>query len=269
MKASRKISATLALLTMVGATPALAGQCEDSFDRQAKILGHMRFSAQVELPGLSVTSAFGQLRTILPNYGIRIVHEDPAVGQMNAQTTESMAASGQPVDIYYSDAAGRGLVQISYAAKTNLLRGKGRFREQLCGILNQLSARGANPAAMRDGAQPVRVVTGAISVDAVQLSQQVLATTGNPARLHALFEGHEYAVTGKILGIREYKKRRYVVTFQGERINLLCKTAKKQDRTVALFEVGRRETMVGTFKSYNGGNDGDGPAIIIEDCRAP
>jgi hypothetical protein len=131
----------LLLTILAPAAPAFAGQCEDSFDRQAKILGDTRFSAQVELPGLTADSAFAQLRSILPNYGVRIVHEDPYSGQMNAESIESMAAKGHPVDIFYSNAAGRGQVQISYTRKTNLLKKKTGVQDQLCGILNQLVVR--------------------------------------------------------------------------------------------------------------------------------
>ncbi len=270
MKLRRNIPVALLGLTLLHAAPAFAGQCEDSFDRQAKILGHMQFSAQVELPGLTVASAFSQLRTILPTNGIRIVQENAGIGQINAETAESIGAKGQPVDIFFSNAAGRGLVHMTYSRKTNLLRGQDRFRDQMCAILNQLTVNGVESQRLQNGAAPIRIVKGAINVDSIQLSQQVRATADNPARLRALFEGHDYAVTGRIAGITEPKKRHYVVAFEGDRMDVLCKTGKKQDRAVALFEVGRRETLVGKFKGYDdGGKKGTGPAIVLEDCKAP
>jgi hypothetical protein len=156
-------------------------------------------------------------------------------------------------------------VQISYSRKTNLLKKKSGVQDQLCGILNQLAVRETSTG----GKDNARRISGAINVDSIRFSQQVMASSDNPARLRALFEGRDYSVTGRVLAINEPKKKRYVVMFEGDRIGISCKLDGKQDRAAALFQVGRRETLIGRFKEYDPGKKGAAPAIMLENCKAP
>ncbi len=261
------VASGLSGLALAFPSLAIAGPCEDSFDRRAKVFKSMQFSAQVEVPGMSVDSAFQQLRTVFPNYGIRVIREDRASGQLNAETAESIGTEGKPVDIFYSNAGNRGLVQMTYSRATNLLRKKTAIRTQMCAILNQLTA--ARPM-MNGGAQPYGgqpVIAGAITIESVQLAQQVNAARDNPARIRTLFSGNLYRMSGRILSITETKKGRYAVAFEGGNASVTCQTASGQDRAIALLETGRRETLVGRFSKFD--EKATPPAAVLEDCKAP
>jgi hypothetical protein len=148
----RSLVLTVALVCF--ATPAVAMTCEESFQKKGNFFNGSAFSARVQLEGLSIESAFSQLRPILARDGIKTLSTDVASGQMKAENPATPFQRALPIDVYASTADNVTSVEMVFTLPGGVGAGKDTVKKHLCTALNQLVVPPGSTVAQSSGETP-------------------------------------------------------------------------------------------------------------------
>jgi hypothetical protein len=247
-----------------------AAACAEGFAKTGNVLTGQQFSTQIMVPGLTVETAFQQLRTIFIEARIRVMQEDRANGLMKAEIGARPFVPPQTIDVFYANVGSAGRVQMIYTLRPGTATTSAAARKQMCDLLDRVTApRSTSP----ERAENVTAITS------IQLAQQILQIRDNPARLKTQFVDRLFRVHGRILKIAETQGG-FAVAFEAEppetgaaegrswaKIAVSCKVLSAQTKAVAKLDLNAGGVLIGRFTRFD--DYRATPTIMLEDCRAP
>ncbi len=295
---------SIALLSGLQPLAAHAASCEASIVKRGTFFEGARYEVQVEIPQMSVATAFQQLRSIYQISKIRILSEDKAGGMMKAELGATLFEQAIPITISASGQATSNRLRMAYDVRPGEVVGGGWVRRHMCSVLAQIramvpsiqppssqTARSAltrpPPPSLLTGQNLVKPVSAtapspAVSATIIEtstLAAQVIQARSNPARLDANFIGRTFRVSGLVSNIA-IRSGGYAVWFEGEpqkgseeeqwqnpSLAIKCLVSRTEVQAAAALSMGSRGTLTGRFSKLD--DDPRAPAVILENCSMP
>ncbi|MGH8080317.1 MAG: hypothetical protein ACREP7_07060 [Lysobacter sp.] len=173
------------LLVLLSPMSAMAGQCEDSFSKEGNILTGAKYTASVTVPGLSQSSAIGQMRNIAIAKKMSILDESPENGSLLIGSDPNVINRGLELLV---TATPESKVSIVMKTRQGQAGNAAGVKSEFCGMLNQLKP---------GKAAPTRATSSATEINAVKLADQIEnQALDNVALIDARNKGKSYRVTG-------------------------------------------------------------------------
>ena len=251
----------LAVLFLLPGT-VLAGTCEDSYKKQGNPFTGTTYTATVSVPGLSVASAMGQLRSIAVKNKLSILADDEG-GSMLAEEPETM--THKPIPVTFSASEGR----VDMAVKLNrgaLGTGGDAMKKYMCDMLTDIKPGKAGMSKAQAAQSAGETVT---EISAVRLSLQVKnQAKDNEGAINARYKGKTFRVNGFVSQVVE-DDGRYTLIFKsfdpGELfpVPIKCVIASNQVAYALSVREGERTTLTGAFDQYERTLD----HFYLKDCR--
>lgn len=260
-----KPSSLLAVLSLFAATPALASQCEDTFQKKGNPITGTTYTASTSMAGLSVAAAIQQMRGIAVGEKMDVLDMDANGGSMLLELPET--TSHKPLPIIVTATGEAGVTNVSLQLKT----GRGAFasadgiRDNLCGMLVKLKAGKAGLASAAAGKSAAAAVT---EISAHQLSLQVKHQAAeNDGAINSRYKGKSFRISGPVGHMIE-EDGKYIVIFKAPdegsyQVLVKCSMAANQSAYALSVRGGEKATLTGTFDRYVPSNS----EFRLKDCR--
>jgi hypothetical protein len=252
-----------------------AAQCEGRFVHVGAYPGLQQYSSRVDIPGLTMATAFSQLHTLFAENGMRVLSEDRRQGLIVGELPAALFFPAQPITAQYGSSAGIGTVQLINIIKNGVIATQANMRRQVCGILNRLTdAVGRRP----DDPAPKQVAVvrppAPLPIESAELAREVALARENPARIKEQFGGKSFRVSGTVLQITD-SYRGYSVHFAGAPVQgrgdddatsmlVVCYVPKARANAAAALYPDQRGTLTGRFDRLE--NHSLLPEVALEDC---
>lgn len=279
-------AASALVVTGLTASPAVATMCDTNFEQRGTYPERRHYVSHVDIPGTTPAIAFGQLKTIFAETGIRVLSEDRAVGQIIAEMPARTLIPAQPVTVHYTEAEQVGRVELVWTVKEELIMSRRSMQRDICAVLGRLTdADGRVPTEPQPRlafspavitAVPVVQGPAFIDIEASDLARQVSLARDNPARINASFGGKTYRVSGVVRRVAETYAG-YDVQFDGiaiptadsdyireTRMQIVCHVPKAKIAAAAAVYPDQRGTLTGKFERLE--NHSLLPQISLGDC---
>jgi hypothetical protein len=197
----KRISPLVGSMLAVAALPdaALAGTCEDTFQKKGSEVSGIRFTATTVVPDMTPKSAIQQLRGIVAAKGYDIMAEEAAFGSMLIEQPMTGKSRAFPIEITATQAGGVGTVVMEAKLRSFMSVKKELAMAEMCGMLSQLKGGKAGLAAAKAGAKAVTTQAAPVKISALGFSHQVSKDTErNAGNVIGRYKGKQFTIDGTV-----------------------------------------------------------------------
>ncbi len=188
-------------VVLVAATPglALAGTCEDTFEKRGSGVSGLRFVATTSLADLPPDVAINQLRGIVARRGYDIIASEPAAGALLIEQPMTGKARAFPIEINATQTGGTGAVRMEAKLRAGVFAPEDGARKEMCSVLAELKGGKAGRTAAASGAKTMTIQAAPIAISAQSLSQQIAKDIErNPLAVKARYANKRYTLSGTV-----------------------------------------------------------------------
>ncbi|MEH6421357.1 hypothetical protein [Pseudomonas sp. CGJS7] len=246
------------LLLLVPSVSAYAGQCETNFTKKGNVLSGTEYFSSVQVNGLSIPAAIGQIRNAGIGRNMVVLDEDLNAGTLVLE--EPSTAMSRPLPMHFTaDAAGT--VTASLKLRRASVGHTEEIKKGMCEMIGSLKPGKTAPP--RSAApKPLPTVIGA-----PQLAREIEAQAKENAAVVAdRYKGRMYTVKGSNAGVSDGKNGAYYVTFQANtslipglaasdrqlfETRVRCLLQPNQKAYALTLRANDRITLTGMFDEYN------------------
>lgn len=152
---------------------ALAGPCEDTFQKKGNGITGLRFTATQSVPDMPPAVAINQLRGLAAAEGFDIMASEPEAGALLLEQGRSSNARAFPIEVNATQEGGAGTVRMEAKLPAGMGGKTEDFRTAMCGMLAKLKGGREGRTLAAAGARAVTQQAAPVALSAQEFSQQI------------------------------------------------------------------------------------------------
>lgn len=255
------------LLLLAVAAPAFADTCESSFQKKGNPLSGTTYTASVSHPGLSVSSAIGQMRVIAKNANMDVLSEDAEAGAMLLEEPQTAMHKTLPMIVSATSEAGTGTVAMTLKLGAGAFAKADAIRTEMCKMLNQVK-----PGKAGDQLAASAPKASTVNVTATDFGFQLRSQhKENPAAMEPRYKGKIYSITGRVNGVLKsggtyntgFDVGGSKTSIDFESVAITCAFAPSQAAFALALRPKEKVTLVGVVDHY----DQIDRVLWLKDCK--
>lgn len=253
-------------LLLLATSPALAGQCEDNFNKSGGVFKGTNYNSSVSVPNLSVKDGMGQMRGIMISEKMDVLTEDADSGTMLVEQRSTGATRPIPTIISISSEGTNATVDMTVKTEKGMFAKPEDIKTYMCKLLSQVKGGKEGKLAGSKGSK-TQNVADTTSRDVFIFSREIAnEAKKNAVAVNARHKGRSYSLKGRIDHIMEDGEE-YNVSFDipeihemvlkplpGQaqfRVGVACLFRPNQLAWVLTMREGQSVTFTGTFYRYD------------------
>jgi hypothetical protein len=256
---------------------ALAGQCEDNFNKSGNVFKGNVYNSSVTVPNLSIKDGMGQLRGIMISEKMDVITEDPDTGTMLVEQRGTSTARPIPSIISISAEGTTANVDMTVKPEKGVFAKAEDIKAFMCKLMVQVKGGKEGKQAGTKGSK-TQNVADTTNRDVYVFSREIAnEAKKNAVAVNARHKGRSYSLKGKIDYIQEDGED-YNVSFAipeysdvgllsiGDapfRVGVACLFRPNQLAWVLTMREKQNVTFIGSFYRY----DNMKKMVWLENCK--